>query len=339
MTRAYNTATTQQNSGGAVAGVTAGKNGFINGGFDVWQRGTSTVGTAYNYTADRWLNFRSAFASGATFSRIASTQTGFQYALRLQRDSGNTGTDVIHLRQALETTDSLRFANQTVTVSFYARAGANFSAASSILVSQIYQGEGTDQPANNMTGWTSATVINQNNTLTTSWQRFTQTTTISSVKTQFGISFIYTPVGTAGAADNYDITGVQVEIGSVATPFSRAGGTIQGELAACQRYYYRVTAAGLSAVGSGTTEDANRAWIMINNPVPMRVAPTSVDALTLTVTDAVSYTLDVTSVTGLQFNTNGGRVTFNTSGGQTTNRAAFGQTKSTGGYIGFNAEL
>jgi hypothetical protein len=53
MTRAYNTATTQQNTGGAVAGVTAGKNLVINGGFEIWQRGTSfTPGASINYTAD-----------------------------------------------------------------------------------------------------------------------------------------------------------------------------------------------------------------------------------------------------------------------------------------------
>jgi hypothetical protein len=261
-------------SGGGSTNV-AGKNSFFNSAYDIWQRGTSSTGTAYNYTADRWLNFRGAFASGATFSRIASTQAGFQYALRAQRDSGNTGTDVLHLRQGLETNDSLRFQGQTVTVSFYARAGANFSASSSILVSTIYQGEGTDQATDNMTGWTGVTAIAQNNTLTTSWQRFSQTTTISSAKTQFGIGFTYTPTGTAGAADNYDITGVQVEIASTASAFSRQTGSIAAELAACQRYFYKTN--------SGTTftepwigffTSSSKFVFNIYFPVSMRTTPT-----------------------------------------------------------------
>jgi hypothetical protein len=234
----------------------AGKNAWYNSAFDIWQRGTSSTGTAYNYTADRWLNYRGAFAAGATFSRVASTQTGFQYALKTQRDLANTGTDVLHLRQALETTDSLRFASQTITVSFYAKAGANFSPTSSILVSTIYQGEGTDQATNNMTGWTSVTAIAQNNTLTTSWQRFTQTTTISSAKTQIGIAFTYTPVGIAGADDSYQITGVQIETAATASGFSRQTGSIQEELAACQRYYEKSYAQGTAPATASSTANS-----------------------------------------------------------------------------------
>jgi hypothetical protein len=61
-------------------------------------------------------------------------------------------------------------------------------------------------------------------------------------------------------------------VGSVATPFARAGGTIQGELAACQRYYYGVSAS--TALGIGEVRNASTAYAVIKLPVTMRVVPT-----------------------------------------------------------------
>ena len=101
---------------------------------------------------------------------------------------------------------------------------------------QLTSGTGTDQ--NVISGFTSGTnIINTTDTLTTSWQQFTHTVTVGSTVTQLAVNFIEVPTGTAGANDYFDITGVQLELGSVATAFSRAGGNIGGELALCQRYF------------------------------------------------------------------------------------------------------
>ena len=216
----------------------AGKNGVINGGMDIWQRGTSFIGTAFNYTADRFMCVRGGFAAGMTVSRQTSAQTGFQYAMRMQRDSGNTGTQGLTILTALETANSLQFAGKAVTVSFYARAGANYSGGS--LTTILYSGTGTDQATSSIGSWTgNATVATLNSTLTTTFQRFTTTATVGSTATQLGFNISWTPTGTAGTNDWVEITGLQLELGSTATTFSRAGGTIQGELAACQRYYQK----------------------------------------------------------------------------------------------------
>ena len=320
-------------------------NAFYNSAYDIWQRGTTSTGANYNYAADRWLNFRGGFAVGATFSRVAATQAGFQYAMKAQRDSANTSTSGIFLRQALETTDSERFAGQTITVSFYAKAGANYSAASSNLTSITYAGEGTDQATSAMTTWTTVATSSQNNVLTTSWQRFSHTVAIGSAKTQFGIEFSFTPVGTAGADDSYQITGVQVEVGSVATGFQRQSGSIAGELAACQRYYFRITPSaafenyGVGYIGGGLG-DLNH---LISFPVQMRTKPTALEqsgtAADYMILNGSGATACNAVPTYQSSTTTNSRIRFETAGVFTASSCAIGRAANTSAYLGWSAEL
>ena len=277
MARSRNTADTQTASGGPVSPNIAGRNAFINGGMDIWQRGTSISVTASTapYTADRWqVNLGANQAS--TVSRQVTGDTtnlpNIQYCMRYQRNSGQTGTGAMYLTQSFESSNSISFAGKTATLSFYARAGANFSPTSSILTSYVYYGTGTDQ---NITGaYTGAVGLGgQNNTLTTTWQRFAMTVSIASTATEIALLLAHTPTGTASTNDYYEITGVQLEVGSVATPFSRAQGTIQGELAACQRYYWRMATGNFAAIGNGSAYSASQVQVIVQYPVTMRIAP------------------------------------------------------------------
>jgi len=248
----------------------AGKNLVINGDFGIWQRGTSftsTNGTGF-FGADRF-NIYSA-TTGRTFSRQNTGPNGSSYFIRIQRDSGNTNTTALSIFYTLETAQSKPLAGKTLTLSFYARAGANFSAASSTMFSPAVYGTGTDQ--NQVAGFTgSASIANQGNVLTTSWQRFTMTGTVNAAATQVGFQLVYTPVGTAGAADYMDIADVQWEVGSVATAFQTATGTIQGELAACQRYYQTLAEGSMC----GRVETASQATLVTTLPVVMRTLPSA----------------------------------------------------------------
>ena len=255
----------------------AGKNAVINGGMDIWARGTSVAVAASTtaYTTDRWC-INTGANEAYTISRQATGDTtnlpNIQYAARCQRNSGQTGTSVVFFAQSFETINSIPFVGKTVTYSFYARAGANYSAASNALAFYVTYGTGTDQ--NLLTGYTGNTsFINSSATLTTTWQRFTYSATVPTTATELAVSFAMTPTGTAGANDYFEVTGVQLELGSVATAFSRAQGTLQGELNACQRYYYRANIDGdfASAFFSGNTRLAGA----INLPVKMRTNPTT----------------------------------------------------------------
>jgi hypothetical protein len=258
-------------------------NPIINSAFQIAQRGTSfsTAANASAYTLDRWLVRTFAANMANTVSRQNTNDTtnlpNIQYCARVQRNSGQTGTSYIFFEQGVETLNSVPYAGKTVTLSFYARAGANYSASASAFNTQIVTGTGTDQMPANYTG---SVAQQKAYTLTTTWQRFSQTVTLAATTTEFGLGFFYEATGTAGANDWFELTGVQIDIGSVALPFRTYAGTIQGELAACQRYYIRTTGGTSTGNSMGFQSQATTTTIvdfMIAPQVSMRTYPTSVD--------------------------------------------------------------
>ena len=108
------------------------RNRIINGAFDIWQRGTSfSVGGSVTYLADRWCAVQYA-GSVAVFSQQTTGLSEATYCLRCQRNSGNTYTATVNVGQYMESINSKDLAGKSITLSFYARAGANFSASSNI---------------------------------------------------------------------------------------------------------------------------------------------------------------------------------------------------------------
>ena len=324
----------------------AGKNSVLNSDYSTWQRGTTFTSVAnVGYTADRWCIFTGS-VSGRDVSRQATNDTTnlpfIKYAARVGRASGNTNTTNFFIGQSYESVNSTELAGKTVTISYYARAGANYSSASNVL--NVYAGWGTGTDQNIFAGFTGQTSLGvSNGTLTTTWQRFTTTGTLGATATQFGLYFGYTPSGTAGAADYFEITGVQVEIGSVATAFQTATGTIQGELAACQRYYFRTGGSAayerISTMAVGASSTSLTATLA--PPVSMRVAPTAVDFSTLTFWDGNGGLNPITALTIATAGKNMTEFTVTASaGGITTFRPYFIITNgSTNGFLGLSAEL
>ena len=260
------------------AGTVQG-NPVLNSAMQIWQRGTTIACTSTSYSADRWQGYRTV--AGATVTRQATGDTtnlpNIQYAARVQRDSGNTSTTAIYFAQSWESVNSIPFAGKTITFSFYARAGANYSSASNALSVSFLSGTGTDQNwAAAYTG--TAFPIATTATLTTTWQRFTYTASVASNVTEISMYFNYTPVGTAGANDYFEMTGVQVDIGSVALPFRTYAGTIQGELAACMRYYFK-SSGGQVGIAPNTTD------VYVTIPNVMRAAPTVVTPTSAVILD------------------------------------------------------
>lgn len=251
------------------------QNPVINSAFQVWQRGTS-IATTGGFTADRWNTFTDS-TGNRTVSRQATGDTtnlpNIQYAARFQRTATDTSTSRLLIGQTFETINSIPLAGKTVTLSFYARAGANFSATSNVLGLAVNTGTGTDQSI--FAGFSGVVSTAYNFTLTTTWQRFSQTFTVPSNATEFGFYVGYTPTGTAGANDYFEVTGVQLEVGSVATPFHTFSTTIQGEIAACQRYFYATTGLSSNPISQASYYSTTAAYCLLPLPVTMRTAPSA----------------------------------------------------------------
>ena len=283
----------------------AGKNGVLNSNFSVWQRGTSVSGAGGGaYTADRWFLYA---GSNGTVSRQATGDTTnlpfIQYCARVGRLNGVTDTTAFPFSQSFESVNSIPFAGKTVTLSFYARKGANYSPASSGLPVVLATGTGTDQNYSSAGFTGGATPISQTATLTTTWQRFSYSATLSASATQLAVSFNYAPVGTAGANDYFEVTGVQLEIASSASAYSPNAATFQGELAACQRYYYRSTATQVySAYCTSQNIATNQTIAQVPLPVQMRTAPTAVDTTQISLQE--SSTGSLLGVSALVFDAN-----------------------------------
>jgi hypothetical protein len=325
---------------------TAGKNAVLNSNFSVWQRGTSfsVANGVLTNTADRWQAFRGA--TNTTVSRQATNDTTnlsfIQYCARVQRNAADTSTAAINLAQSFENINSIPFAGKSVIFSFYARAGANYSAASNGLTVLVITGTGTDQNWSAFTG--AAYPVNGTATLTTTWQRFTFSGTIATTATQIAPLFVYYPTGTAGANDYYEVTGVQLEVGSVATPYAPNGATYQAELAACQRYYWRFNMAGVSTFGVGSSTSVNGGRVTIPFPVVMRTSPTALEqsgtAGDYTITTAAGISACTSVPTFDTANVSVADTIFLSTGSLAVAGYVFrGRSANTNAYLGWSAEL
>ena len=235
---------------------------------------TTPVAATPTYFADRF------FAAGAAASAILmaavadASVPGFNQSLKVSRKSGNANTSAIKFGQVIETLDSLRCQGQTVTLSFWASAGANFSGAA--LAVQAIAGSGVNQSAASLVAgtWTSASSpINAAATLTRTMTRYQFTGVVPFGATQLAALFSFTPAGTAGPDDSVSINGVQFEIGPSASPFERLDAQVVLELS--QRYAWVIPepAAGV-VIGAGANTGAAAQLIYIATPVQMLKAPT-----------------------------------------------------------------
>ena len=236
------------------------RNLIINGGFQVWQRGTSFSGN--EYTADRW----NAGLSGATATISQQSFTVGQtdvpgepeYYLRFDVTGAN---DNVKLQQPIE--DVRTAAGQTVTLSFWIKS----TSAPTSLTPRFQQNFGSGGSTAVNTDGTTITGI------TSSWQKIERQVTIPSISGKtIGSSsyFLLQLFNPNNETFDFDIAQVQLEVGDTATPFEHR--SYGEELALCQRYAY-VTEGSVGNGGVAIT--TTQPHVHIQYPVIMRSAPSA----------------------------------------------------------------
>lgn len=314
----------------------AGKNIVLNGAMDHNQRNAGAVTTGY--ICDRWYVI--SFAGTGTWQRLALAPGAFseQVATNVIRITSSSSSNDFCIGQNLE--DVTTFAGQTVTLSFWARVSAGTFGWDIAMLNQQF---GVGGSATVSTFFDTA-----GKNVGTSWTKLTFTGTVPSVigKTigvNNSIQLRLDPVTTLANGSWVEITQVQLELGSAATSFTRAGGTVGGELRECQRHYVRYngdTAYGIMAPGivTGTGSSA----YCVSLPVEMRVVPYSSDYSTLGVTDLIGVNNNVTSlaIVATETSKNFVRLDVGSAGSMTQFRPSFLRSfNSANGYLAFSADL
>lgn len=323
------------------------QNYIINGDASVAERSpTINPTTSAQFITDRFFARRSAGTDSFVISnRIGSTTLdGFPNALRMLRVSTSTTTDTLYIGQTIESLVASQLQGKTVTFSFYARKGSGYSAASDALQVRVYTGTGTNQTGIGSSYSGTATPISGTATLTTSWQRFSFTGTLSSGTNQIQALVQYVPVGTATGGDYFDVTGFQLEVGSVATPFIRAGGgQYESELNLCRRYYERWTSSSAyMRFGNGYATGATTAKVTVHFKTRKRAAVASSDNLNTALLDCsndtaytlTSYSLDQAGTDSVTLNMTASSASFTTG-----ELVEFVTNNVIGAYQGWDAEI
>ena len=252
------------------------RNAIINGDFRINQRNFTSITADGTFGFDRWRI--GASGGTTTHSSVAFTPgnaiSGYEPTnhARLVSSGQSTADSYSILLQPIEGVRT--FAGQTITISFWAKTASGTPKVAVELDQQFGTG-GSSRVT---------TYVNQF-TLSTSWTRYSVTTTVPSISGKtigadnyFGL-FLWTSAGSNFNArtgslgiqsTTIDFWGVQVEAGSIATPFEQR--PIGTELALCQRYYWQNQASNfLPGILDGGSANYPGAWV--THPVNMRATP------------------------------------------------------------------
>jgi hypothetical protein len=346
------------------------RNRIINGDMRIDQRnaGASVTVNAANifYAVDRFQGRGEATDGVFTIQSSTTAPTGFNNSLLATvttADASIGASQQYFLRQNIEgfNVADLGFgtaAAKTVTLSFVVRSSVTGTFSGSLMngaANRSYPFTYTISAADTfetksvtIAGDTSGTWLTDNSTgLRVFWSLGAGSSMLTTANAWAAGEFIGSTSSTNLIATNgatFYITAVQLEVGSVATPFERRPYGL--ELMLCQRYYYRLNpaASGSNTLGVGRAETSTIANLMIFFPTVMRVAPSALEQSGTAGDYAVRFTNSGVAVcssvtTFSDANTVNATVNFTVSSGLTGGQAVAGRAVNTNAWLAWSAEL
>jgi len=285
------------------------RNIVINGGMNVAQRSVSVAalgdGDEGYVTLDRIRHTAAASAGRFTSAQTAiSDLPGFLNCLHLDCTTADTSiaaTELLVLEHRIEGQDLQQLKKGTsdaekVTVSFYMKTNAAF--VFMCVLNDFDNNRVNTQKFTTTTGWTrhsitfagdTTGVLNDDNALSLSvsiylhaGSNFTGGTYVSNTWQSRSASdnMIAPGIGSfySNTSNDVKLTGLQLEVGSVATPFEHR--SFGEELALCQRYFTQwtqeaegFTTNGYAAVGDAVVHADGFVFVQYTHPVDLRADP------------------------------------------------------------------
>ncbi len=238
------------------------RNRLINGDMSVYQRGSVAATTAGAYTLDRWF----VTPTGATVTVTQSTSvvpTGFADSLNVAGAASVTNVSVRQRIESVNTQDLASGVQVTVSGRIYQSTGSAVTTATIALAAPT--------AADNYTSTTSAaTTYTLPSIPNATWTTFSNTFTLTTSCVN-GLQ-VTIALGTGLTSGSFNLTGVQLEVGSTATPFERR---LYGqELALCQRYLFSMGGTNTyERIGAGLFASTTVCYGFVTFPVQMRTSP------------------------------------------------------------------
>ena len=347
------------------------RNKLINGAMRISQRGTSETGvnsSGYKKAPDRWTHQMASVNSAFTVSQSTDSPDGFANSYKIDVTTADTSMTAAHIhffRQKIEGQNLQDFAFGTssakqLTVSFYVKTNKTgtyicelFNIGGNKQVSKSYTVSNTNWNRYSLTfPADTATAITNDNAnrfhvafwLSAGSDYTTGTLNSSAFATNVQANRAVGQVNLHDSTSNeWLLTGVQLEIGTVATPFEHR--SIGEELSLCQRYFFNITGNSGSRSGiPGYANSTSSLRCMVQFPTPMRLIPTVSGSSTAMVfdsqDDSASFNCSSLTAGGAPTTSNPKQMCIEVdTSGMTNGQGGQLEFRAANGFINFDAEL